>query len=114
MGLAEGVVEDRPHMAEITFRVDAYGGHEWRARVTSFSPATGAEFSLLPPQNATGNWVKVVQRVPVRLRIEQRPDAPDAPTLIRWRTSSPVLPGPGRTTNLRCGLPASAGPGFSP
>ena len=59
-----------------TIRVDAYGGHEWQARVTSFSPATGAEFSLLPPQNATGNWVKVVQRVPVRLRIEQRPDDP--------------------------------------
>jgi membrane fusion protein (multidrug efflux system) len=59
-----------------TVRVDAYGGHEWSAKVVSFSPATGAEFSLLPPQNATGNWVKVVQRVPVRLRIEQRPDDP--------------------------------------
>jgi membrane fusion protein (multidrug efflux system) len=59
-----------------TVRVDAYGGHEWIAKVVSFSPATGAEFSLLPPQNATGNWVKVVQRVPVRLRIEQRPDDP--------------------------------------
>lgn len=59
-----------------TITVDAYGGHEWIARVTSFSPATGAEFSLLPPQNATGNWVKVVQRVPVRLRIEPRPGDP--------------------------------------
>ncbi len=57
-------------------RVDAYPEHVWRARVVSFSPATGAEFSLLPAQNATGNWVKVVQRVPVRLRIEPRPDDP--------------------------------------
>ncbi|MDP6689465.1 MAG: hypothetical protein QF384_08215, partial [Alphaproteobacteria bacterium] len=39
------------------------------AVVESISPATGAEFALLPPQNASGNWVKVVQRIPVRLRI---------------------------------------------
>ncbi len=59
-----------------TIRVDSYPDHEWNAKVVSFSPATGAEFSLLPPQNATGNWVKVVQRVPVRLRIDRRPDDP--------------------------------------
>lgn len=56
--------------------VDAYPGYSWDAKVESISPATGAEFSLLPPQNATGNWVKVVQRVPVRLAIEPRTDAP--------------------------------------
>ncbi len=50
-------------------RVDTYPGRVWRARVESISPATGAEFSLLPPQNATGNWVKVVQRIPVRLKL---------------------------------------------
>jgi len=50
-------------------RVDAYPDHEWSAVVDSLSPGTGAEFSLLPPQNATGNWVKVVQRVPVRMAI---------------------------------------------
>lgn len=60
--------------AKIT--VDAYPGYAWDAKVESISPATGAEFSLLPPQNATGNWVKVVQRVPVRLAIEPRADAP--------------------------------------
>lgn len=60
--------------AKIT--VDAYPGYSWNAKVESISPATGAEFSLLPPQNATGNWVKVVQRVPVRLAIEPREDAP--------------------------------------
>ena len=52
-----------------TVVVDAYPDRTWRAAVTSISPATGAEFALLPPQNATGNWVKVVQRVPVHLAI---------------------------------------------
>jgi membrane fusion protein (multidrug efflux system) len=49
--------------------VDAYPDHEWIATVTSISPSTGAELSVLPPQNASGNWVKVVQRVPVRLEL---------------------------------------------
>ena len=49
---------------------DAYPGLEWRARVSAIAPATGAEFALLPPQNATGNWIKVVQRVPVLFAIE--------------------------------------------
>ena len=53
--------------AKIT--VDAYPDKQWNAEVASISPATGAEFSILPPQNATGNWVKVVQRIPVRLAI---------------------------------------------
>jgi len=52
-----------------TVVVDAYPDATWRAEVASISPATGAEFALLPPQNATGNWVKVVQRVPVRLQL---------------------------------------------
>jgi membrane fusion protein (multidrug efflux system) len=61
----------------VTFTVDAYPGIEWKGKVESLSPATGAEFSILPPQNATGNWVKVVQRLPVRLAIE--PDAAKPP-----------------------------------
>ena len=56
--------------------VDAYPDVEWRASVASLSPATGAEYALLPPQNASGNWVKVVQRVPVRLSIEAPEGAP--------------------------------------
>ena len=56
--------------------VDAYPDHEWWAFVDTIAPATGAEFALLPPQNATGNWVKVVQRVPVALRIEPSGDDP--------------------------------------
>lgn len=60
-----------------TVEIDTYPGHVWQARVESIGAATGAEFSLLPPQNATGNWVKVVQRVPVRLALDETfADAP--------------------------------------
>ena len=52
-----------------TISVDAYPGHTFTAEVASIGAGTGAEFSLLPAQNATGNWVKVVQRIPVRIRI---------------------------------------------
>lgn len=52
-----------------TVVIDGYPDVTWEARVESIAPATGAEFAILPPQNATGNWVKVVQRVPVRLRL---------------------------------------------
>ena len=58
-----------------TVVVDAYPDVTWRAEVASISPATGSEFALLPPQNATGNWVKVVQRVPVRLELLDDRDA---------------------------------------
>ena len=53
--------------AEIT--VDAYPGRRFRGQVESLAPATGAKFSLLPPDNATGNFTKVVQRIPVRIRL---------------------------------------------
>lgn len=62
--------------AVATITIDAYPGREWHGTVTSLAPATGAEFSVLPPQNATGNWVKVVQRVPIRLKVEMPADAP--------------------------------------
>ncbi|MFI4913962.1 MAG: HlyD family secretion protein [Steroidobacterales bacterium] len=51
-------------------KLDAYSDHVLNGRVISLSPGTGSTFSALPPENATGNWVKVVQRVPVRLKIE--------------------------------------------
>ena len=57
-------------------KIDAYPGLVWEATVDSISPATGAEFSLLPPQNATGNWVKVVQRIPVHLALGERDNLP--------------------------------------
>ncbi len=52
-----------------TVWIDRYPGKRFSAVVTSVSPSTGSQFSLLPPENATGNWVKVVQRVPVRLQL---------------------------------------------
>jgi membrane fusion protein (multidrug efflux system) len=52
-----------------TVEIDRYPGRRFSAEVTSVSPSTGSQFSLLPPENATGNWVKVVQRVPVRLQL---------------------------------------------
>ena len=56
--------------------VDAYPGFVWRGKVASISPATGAEFAVIPPQNATGNWVKVVQRLPVRIAVRAADDLP--------------------------------------
>lgn len=58
-----------------TIRVDALPGVAFKGRVTSITPGTGANFSLIPPQNATGNFTKIVQRVPVRIRIEAGPAA---------------------------------------
>lgn len=65
---------DLTHVAvgqSATIEVDTYPGKKWTAQVASISPASGAEFSVLPAQNATGNWVKIVQRIPVRLEIEE-------------------------------------------
>ncbi len=62
--------------APATVTIDAYPGREWQATVTSLAPATGTEFSVLPAQNATGNWVKVVQRVPIRLAVQLPSDGP--------------------------------------
>jgi membrane fusion protein (multidrug efflux system) len=53
----------------VTFTVDAFGNHEFRGKVESFSPGTGAQFALLPPENATGNFTKVVQRIPVKIHL---------------------------------------------
>jgi membrane fusion protein (multidrug efflux system) len=56
--------------------VDTYPSVDFIAEVESVGAATGSEFSALPAQNATGNWVKVVQRIPVRLKLEPKPDQP--------------------------------------
>ncbi len=78
-------IEANPKETDLTYlqpgdpamvTVDTYPGREWAARVVSVAPATGAEFSVLPAQNASGNWVKVVQRVSVRLAIDVPADAP--------------------------------------
>jgi len=59
----------------VTIEVDALDGVELHGRVESFAPGTGAQFSLLPPENATGNFTKITQRVPVRIAIEATPAA---------------------------------------
>ncbi len=78
-------IEANPKESDLTYlkpgapavvTIDAYPGREWQATVTSLRPATGTEFSVLPAQNATGNWVKVVQRVPIRLAVQMPADAP--------------------------------------
>jgi membrane fusion protein (multidrug efflux system) len=57
-------------------RIDAYPGHTFQAAVQSLAGGTGSRFSLIPPDNASGNFVKVVQRVPVRLAWKTTPDVP--------------------------------------
>ncbi|MCB2072607.1 MAG: HlyD family secretion protein [Novosphingobium sp.] len=56
-----------------TIEIDAYPDHELKGHVESFSPGTGNSFSILPAENATGNWVKVVQRLPVQIAIDEAP-----------------------------------------
>ena len=58
----------------VDIQVDAYPGVEFKGRVDSLQPGTGAVFSLLPPENATGNFVKIVQRVPVKIIFDSAPD----------------------------------------
>jgi membrane fusion protein (multidrug efflux system) len=69
-----------------TISVDMYPGKTYKGEVESLSPASGVAFALLPPENATGNWVKVTQRFPVRVRITN----PDAATPLRVGASSTV------------------------
>ena len=58
----------------VKIEVDAYGGREFTGKIESLAAATGSRFSLLPPDNATGNYVKVVQRVPVRIQLDEGQD----------------------------------------
>ena len=85
-----------------TVRVDTYPGLTLSAVVTGISPATGAEFALLPPQNATGNWVKVVQRVPVRLKLTDGAKTP------------PLRTGMSVSVKIDTGRPAAATRFLSP
>jgi membrane fusion protein (multidrug efflux system) len=98
-------VEANPKETDLTFlkpgdpatvTIDAYPGREWHASVARISPASGAEFSVLPAQNASGNWVKVVQRVPVRLRVEIPQDGPP----LRAGMSADVSIDTGHTRSL--------------
>jgi membrane fusion protein (multidrug efflux system) len=59
---------------KVTLDVDSFPDHTFKGTVIAVSPGTGAQFSILPAQNATGNWVKVVQRVPVRIAFDKNED----------------------------------------
>ena len=78
-------VEASPKETELTFvrpgqkatvEVDTYPGQQWTGTVESISPAAASSFSLLPAENTSGNWVKVVQRIPVRVRVDNAPGRP--------------------------------------
>lgn len=78
-------IEANPKETELTWvkpgdsvevTVDTYPGHVWKGTVESVAPNSGSEFSVLPPQNSSGNWVKVVQRIQVRIGVDRPADAP--------------------------------------
>jgi membrane fusion protein (multidrug efflux system) len=77
--------------------LDVYPDEIWDGEVESISPATGAEFAILPPQNASGNWVKVVQRLPARIRL--LPHNGEAP--LRAGMTATVNIDSGRERHLR-------------
>jgi membrane fusion protein (multidrug efflux system) len=58
----------------VTITVDAFPSRQWRGTLAAISPGTGAQFAILPPQNAAGNWIKIVQRVPLRIEFEPGQD----------------------------------------
>jgi membrane fusion protein (multidrug efflux system) len=61
---------------KVTVDVDTYPGERWAGRVDSISPASASSFSLLPAENTSGNWVKVVQRIPMRIHVNNAPGKP--------------------------------------
>lgn len=67
---------------KVSLTVDAYPNYEFKGTLTSFSPATGSRFSLLPPDNATGNFVKTIQRLPVKISLDDSND-PEKVKLLR-------------------------------
>ena len=75
--------------------IDAFKGQKLTGRVASFSPGAGSTFSILPAQNATGNWVKVVQRLPVRIEFDQAPPA-TASAGLSAKVKVDTEPGKGR------------------
>ena len=77
--------------------IDTFPGREWRGKVSSIAPGTGAQFAILPPQNASGKWVKVVQRVPVRFAFDADQDVAN----LRAGMSANLSIDTGRSRSLR-------------
>ena len=91
-----------------TIRVDTYPDMECHGTVLSIAQATGAEFAVLPPQNASGNWVKVVQRIPVRVAVTCREG--DPPLRVGMSTTVEIDTGHSRSIgSLLSGLARSFG-----
>jgi membrane fusion protein (multidrug efflux system) len=79
-------IEANPKETELTYvkpgdsvdvTVDTYPGRTWKGEVEAIAPNSGSEFSVLPAQNTSGNWVKVVQRIPVRIKVEHKDGDPE-------------------------------------
>ena len=87
-------------------RADVYPGHTYRGRVAGIRAGTGASFSLLPAENATGNWIKVVQRIPVRVKLDH-PPSPDRPLGIGFSLEVTVDTSERRGETLMAEKPAS-------
>jgi membrane fusion protein (multidrug efflux system) len=81
----------------VTVTVDTYPGRVWHGRVESISPAAAQEFQLLPAQNTSGNWVKVVQRIPMRVRVD---GSGDQESLLRAGMSVEVAVDTGHVRGL--------------
>jgi membrane fusion protein (multidrug efflux system) len=79
-----------------TVSVDTFPDKEWKGTICSIAPGTGAQFAILPPQNASGNWVKVVQRVPLRFCFDPQDDT----TGLRAGMSTYLTVDTGRTRTL--------------
>ena len=97
----------------VDLRVDAYPGKVFRGRVSGFSPGTGAATALLPPQNATGNFVKIVQRLPVRVDVIGG-NPPDTPLFAGMSVEPRIRireepEGPHAGQRLRGSFPAESG-----
>ena len=86
-------------------RFDAFPDREWPGTVESLSPASGARFALLPPDNATGNFTRVVQRVPIRIRLDES---------VRRELGPRLAPGLSAKVRVRTGDSAAITPGAPP
>ncbi|GGO80359.1 membrane protein [Marinobacterium nitratireducens] len=98
---ANFIEADLTHVSEgqpVNIRLDIFPDHHWAGTVESLSPATGAEFAVIPAQNATGNWVKIPQRVTVRIRLDKESAGPQ----LRAGLSALVEV----DTGARCRLPS--------
>jgi membrane fusion protein, multidrug efflux system len=85
----------------VEIKADAFPGRSLQGRIDSFAPATGSEFALIPVENATGNFTKITQRVPVRIVVQR--DASGQPIVLR----------PGLSVEVKVDLKSRGGPAFA-